>query len=225
MSPVEPEAVGDRSRLPATGDAELCEDPGDVETGRLLRDEEFLADLPVGPAFGQQGEHLALAAGQSQGRGRRGQRPLGGHRLPKPEAAALRELPDLPMQRSSLQFVGRLVRRSECCLGSGPGCPAGQKRLGLPKARVGGFEGVLALLPRDGRCPPQFRVGSSFETGQLGAAEQQVADHLGAAGLGRFLIGELVQLCNDRSGLPLGTGHLLGQPAGLAPLGPVGRKP
>jgi hypothetical protein len=94
--------VGDRGRLVATGDPELGEDVGDMKKGGLLRDEQRLADLPVGPARSHQGEHFSLAAGLCKGcgqggsrLGRRGRADL----LLEAEAAALGEQLDLPSQR------------------------------------------------------------------------------------------------------------------------------
>src|ERR687897_47914 len=58
-------AMGDRDGLGAAGGSELGQDVRDVDAGRLLRDEQFLADLPVRQAFREQGEHLALARGEA----------------------------------------------------------------------------------------------------------------------------------------------------------------
>ncbi len=57
---VEAEPVGDSGRLTATGDPQLGEDPRDVDAGRLGGDEQHLADLPVGPALGDQRKHPHL---------------------------------------------------------------------------------------------------------------------------------------------------------------------
>src|SRR6185503_3615139 len=51
--------------LHPTGHAELGEDVADVDAHGLLADEQALADLAVRPAFGDQGQDLALAPGQA----------------------------------------------------------------------------------------------------------------------------------------------------------------
>ena len=63
--------MGDRGRLATTGHPQLGQDPRDVDAGRLGGDEQFLADLPVGAALGDQGEHLGLPAGQAKRGGQR----------------------------------------------------------------------------------------------------------------------------------------------------------
>jgi hypothetical protein len=58
--------VRHRCRLPAPSHAELGEDVGDMKAGRLLGDEQRLADLPVDPPLGDQGEDLSLTLGQAE---------------------------------------------------------------------------------------------------------------------------------------------------------------
>jgi hypothetical protein len=43
--------MGDRGRLTAAGHPELSEDVGEVDACGALADEQFLGDLPVGPAL------------------------------------------------------------------------------------------------------------------------------------------------------------------------------
>ena len=122
-----------RSRLPAPSHTELGEDVGDVEAGRLLGDEQRLADLPVGPALGQQHKHLGLAARQAQGShggGRCGR--LGGVRMVlQAQAAALGEQLDLLLQRRSPERNRRLVSWAKYGLGLLVVWPAGQECFGV----------------------------------------------------------------------------------------------
>ena len=64
--------MGDRGRFNATGDPQLGQDTRDVDAGGLGGDEQRLADLPVGPALGDQGEHLGLAFREAERGGWRG---------------------------------------------------------------------------------------------------------------------------------------------------------
>jgi len=63
---VEAESVRYRGRLSAPSHAELGEDVGEVEAGRLLGDEQFFTDLPIGPPLGNEYQYLDLASGQAQ---------------------------------------------------------------------------------------------------------------------------------------------------------------
>jgi hypothetical protein len=60
---VKVEAVGDGGGFHAAGDAELGQDPRDVDACGALGDEQLPADLLVGPSLGHQREHLGLAPG------------------------------------------------------------------------------------------------------------------------------------------------------------------
>ena len=53
-------SVGDRRRLHAIGHAQLAQDVGHVDARGLDADVQGVGDLPVGPAGGDQGEHLLL---------------------------------------------------------------------------------------------------------------------------------------------------------------------
>ena len=104
--------MGDCGRLAATGHAELGEDVGDVEAGRLLGDEQRLADLPVRPPLGDEGEDLGLARGKAKRFGlRMGCLGFGGGmgRLCELQAAALGEPLGLAPQRRRSQPDGGLV--------------------------------------------------------------------------------------------------------------------
>ena len=69
----EVEANGDRGGLGARGHAELAQDVRHVDARGVLADEQLVGDLAVGPAQGDQGQHLALALRQAEGiGGRRG---------------------------------------------------------------------------------------------------------------------------------------------------------
>ena len=154
---VEVESVGNRGCLTAAGDPELGEDPRDVDAGGLGGNEQRLADLPVRPALGDQGEHLNLSPGQAK-RGSWRRPHLGRRRRVlrffEAEAAALGEQLDLAAQRCRPERDCRLVGCPERGLGllAGPAC--GQERLGLPEPRVGSVIGMLKPLPDGGRRPP-----------------------------------------------------------------------
>jgi hypothetical protein len=88
-------------------------------------DEQGLADLPVGPPLGDQGEHLKLSPCQAK-RSRRRSGHLGRCRRVNPlfqmEAAALGEQLDLTPQRRRSERDRRVVGGMECCFGLLPGC-------------------------------------------------------------------------------------------------------
>src|SRR4051794_8433395 len=56
----EPLAVGDGGRLAARGRADLPEDVRHVHARGLRADEELVGDLTVGPALGDEAQHLGL---------------------------------------------------------------------------------------------------------------------------------------------------------------------
>src|SRR5437868_3826610 len=64
----QPLADGVERRLRAVGEPELAEDVADVGLDRLLGHAELEGDRLVGPAAGDEREHLALASGQRVGR-------------------------------------------------------------------------------------------------------------------------------------------------------------
>src|SRR5215218_1019019 len=125
-SPAEPQAVGDRGRLPATGHPELGQDAGHVQAGGLGGDEQRLADLAVGVAGGHQLEHLSLPSGEAE-RGELGGRRRGrrGRRVLQPEAAAAGEQLDLASQRAGPQRDRGPVGGPEHRLDLGPRRPGG----------------------------------------------------------------------------------------------------
>src|SRR5215217_5778812 len=155
-SPAEPQAVGDRGRLPATGHPELGQDAGHVQAGGLGGDEQRLADLAVGVAGGHQLEHLGLPSGEAE-RGELGGRRRGrrGRRVLQPEAAAPGEQLDLASQRAGPQRDRRPV--------GGP-----EHRLRLPEAGVGGPIPQIEPLPVLGRLLPPPRVRPSLQPGPFG---------------------------------------------------------
>jgi hypothetical protein len=145
-----------------------------VDAGGLGGDEQRLADLPVGPALGDQCEDLNLSLSQAK-RGSRRRRLLGRRRhvlrFFEAEAATLDEQLDLAPQRSRPERDCRLVGRPERGLGLLAGRASGKERLGLSETCVGGVEGVLQPLP-GGRCrPPPLGVGLAFQPGPFGLSE------------------------------------------------------
>jgi len=62
----QPYAVSSRSRRQAVAHPELGQNPGNVGAGRLLGDEQRLADLTVGAAFCQKRQHLRLTYAEAE---------------------------------------------------------------------------------------------------------------------------------------------------------------
>src|SRR5689334_11206657 len=62
----EAEAVRLGGCLAAAGHAQLAQDVGHVDTGRLGRDEQLAGDLPVAAPGRDQTEHLELAFGEPE---------------------------------------------------------------------------------------------------------------------------------------------------------------
>jgi hypothetical protein len=175
-----------------------------VDAGRLGSDEQLLADLPVGPALGDQCEHLNLSPCQAK-RGGRGWRGLGGrgwrglgrgsgvHRLFEAKsaragrAARSRAVAAEPQARSSSgglsgappQPAGGVCHRPRAPRSPGNGCRPSER--GAPAAPT--------------RRPPRAttRVGPSLESGLLGSASCRWAVTR-VAGLRRRRGGEPVQL-------------------------------
>jgi hypothetical protein len=166
-----------------------------VDAGGLGGDEQRLADLPVGAALGDQREHLGLAAGESEGCGRRLWRLRLRNRfdlLLEAEAAALGEQLDLTAQRFRPKCDRRPVGAADCFLGLLAGSASGQECFGLPEARIGGLKRVLQPLPGRGRRLPPLGVGSSFQPGLLSPGKQQLTGDPRIAALGRGCAGKAV---------------------------------
>jgi hypothetical protein len=58
--------MGDRGRRHPISDAELAENVGDVQCGRLRADEKRLGDLTVGQTRPHQGQNLLLAGCETE---------------------------------------------------------------------------------------------------------------------------------------------------------------
>src|ERR1700733_35365 len=69
-NPAQAFTVGDGGGLGSARRAQLAEDVGDVDAGRLGGDEQLGADLAVGHAPGEQPQHLELSVGQAGERAR-----------------------------------------------------------------------------------------------------------------------------------------------------------
>src|SRR4029450_3443558 len=114
--------------------------------GGLGGNEQRLADLPVGPALGDQCQHLNLTLGEAERGGWRGRRRWcrsSADRFFQVEAATLGKQFNLAAERSCPEADRRLMGAAEDLLGPGSRRAAGHQRLGLPEAGVGGVEGML----------------------------------------------------------------------------------
>jgi len=60
------EPMSDRGRRHPIGDAELAENVGDVQCGRLRADEKRLGDLTVGQTRRHQGQNLLLTSCETE---------------------------------------------------------------------------------------------------------------------------------------------------------------
>ena len=147
--------VADRARpagrLDAAVDAELVVDVADVRADGLLADEQPRRDLAVREPFGEQVEHVGLAPGQELVGGAVLRRRCRQRR----DAGAPGERVDVLEQRPGAELDGRRVGGGQALGRGAPVAAAGEQRLRLAQARVGGRvrlrEGVEAV----GRRAPQ----------------------------------------------------------------------
>jgi hypothetical protein len=99
--------VGDGGGLDPGGDAELGQDVGDVDAGRLGADEQRLSDLAVAGAGRDQRQDLSLTRGEAEllGRGRRRGGRRGDVRV-QAEAGALGQGLDLGVEGAGAEAGG-----------------------------------------------------------------------------------------------------------------------
>ena len=115
--------MSDRRRFHSIADAELAEDVGDVQGGRLGADEEPLSDLAVRCSRRHQDQYFLLTGRKTELRERRGR--FRNHPAPRPiyvkfDATTAGQALDIRAQRQRSEAACRRVRCAQQCLRSSP---------------------------------------------------------------------------------------------------------
>jgi hypothetical protein len=135
------------------GHPELAEDVGDVHAGGAGRDEQFGGYVAVGEAGGYHLQHLLLAPGEPEGRGRAGNHTAAGagERDSRPPG----ELGDLLLQRLSTELTGQDGRALEAaaCFAAVPlaAAIASYSRDATPRLAASGAQNSRSICPSASR--------------------------------------------------------------------------
>ncbi len=150
----EAEGVRPGGGLAAAGDAQLAEDVGHVDAGRLGRDEQLGGYLPVAAPGRDQAEHLEFAFGEAElGPRVAGPLTLGRVVAGQPDPGAPGEDRDLLGKRVRAQFVGQRGRAPQP-FRRAVAVAAGQRGLGRVQQRLAERIRLAEARPRGGGGVP-----------------------------------------------------------------------